>query len=139
MSNNTIYTTAPGYGAIPTNYSNVFVSTGTSGGVWKNTTATSYTIPVSGTGSLNTVSIGDDTKRSSLQIKGDTNIEGNLVVQGTNITEILRSIQSQLGLLVPNPQMEAEFDRLRELGDQYRKLEALLKEQKQVWDILKKE
>jgi hypothetical protein len=139
MSNNTIYTTAPGYGAIPTNYSNVFVSNGTSGGVWKNTTATSYTIPVSGTGSLNTVSIGDDTKRSSLQIKGDTNIEGNLVVQGTNITEILRSIQSQLGLLVPNPQMEAEFDRLRELGDQYRKLEALLKEQKQVWDILKKE
>ena len=107
MSNNTIYTTAPGYGAIPTNYSNVFVSTGTSGGVWKNTTATSYTIPVSGTGSLNTVSIGDDTKRSSLQVKGDTNIEGNLVVQGTNITEILQNIQSQLGLLTPNPEIEA--------------------------------
>lgn len=139
MSNNTIYTTAPGYGAIPTNYSNVFVSTGTSGGVWKNTTATSYTIPVSGTGSLNTVSIGDDTKRSSLQVKGDTNIEGNLVVQGVNITEILQSIQSQLGLLVPNPQMEAEFDQLRELGDRYRALEALVKEQKQIWDILKKE
>jgi hypothetical protein len=136
---NTIYTTAPGYGAVPTNYSNVFVSTGTGSGVWKNATATTYTIPVSGTGSINTVSIGDDTKRSSLQVKGDTNIEGNLVVQGTNITELLRSIQSQLGLLVPNPQIEEEFDRLRELGDQYRKLETLLKEQKQVWDILTKE
>jgi len=137
MSNN-IYTTSPGYGAIPTNYSNVFVSTGTvpPANGWTTTTPAPW---VTSAGSYGTVSIGDDTKRSSLQVKGDTNIEGNLVVQGTNITEILQSIQSQLGLLVPNPQMEEEFDQLRELGDRYRALEALVKEQKRVWDILKKE
>ena len=61
------------------------------------------------------------------------------MVQGTNITEILQNIQSQLGLLTPNPAIEEEFDQLRELGDQYRALEALIKEQKRVWDILKKE
>jgi hypothetical protein len=137
MSTN-IYTTAPGYGAIPTNYSNVFVSTGTipPANGWTLNNPTPW---VTSAGSSGTISIGDDTKRSSLQVKGDTNIEGNLVVQGTNITEILQSIQSQLGLLVPNPQMEAEFDQLRELGDRYRALEALVKEQKQIWDILKKE
>jgi hypothetical protein len=134
MSTN-IYTTAPGYGAIPTHYSNVFVSTGTvpPDNGWLTVSPTPW---ITGTG---TVSIGDDTKRSSLQVKGDTNIEGNLVVQGANITEILQNIQSQLGLLTPNPEIEAEFDQLRELGDQYRKLEALILEQKRVWDILKKE
>jgi hypothetical protein len=132
MSNN-IYTTAPGYGAVPTNYSNVFVSTGTV------PPANGWTLNPSTPWITSTVSIGDDTKRSSLQVKGDANIEGNLVVQGVNITEILQSIQSQMGLLVPNPQIEAEFDQLRELGDRYRALEALIKEQKQVWDILTKE
>jgi len=137
MSNN-IYTTAPGYGAISTHYSNVFVSTGNTGPANGWSLNPSGYLTASG-GTSGTVSIGDDTKRSSLQVKGDTNIEGNLVVQGTNITEILQNIQSQLGLLTPNPAIEEEFDQLRELGDQYRALEALIKEQKRVWDILKKE
>jgi hypothetical protein len=144
MSTN-IYTTAPGYGAIPPSYGNVFVSTGTGSSVWKNTTGTSYTIPVSGTGSNPIVSIGADGTKTSLkvagnaEILGDTKISGNLTVDGVNIGELLAGIQSQLGLLIPNPQIEEEFDQLRKLGDQYRKLETLIKEQKRIWDILKKE
>lgn len=128
-----------GYGAVP-NYGNVFVSTGTIGGAWQNTTGTSYTIPVTGTGGSNTVWVGQDgTNKTSLKVAGDAEILGNLTVDGTNIGELLRGIQSRLGLLVPNPEIEAEFDQLRELGERYRELEALLKEQKRVWDILKKE
>ena len=123
----------PGYGAVP-NYGNVFVSTGTVSG-----TGTSYTIPVTGTSGSSWVSIGQDDTKASLKVTGNAEISGNLTVDGVNIGELLKGIQSQLGLLVPNPEIESEFDQLRELGDQYRKLEALLKEQKRVWDILKKE
>jgi hypothetical protein len=123
----------PGYGAVP-NYGNVFVSTGTVSG-----TGTSYTIPVTGTSGSSWVSIGQDDTKASLKVTGNAEISGNLTVDGVNIGELLQGIQSQLGLLVPNPEIESEFDQLRELGDQYRKLEALLKEQKRVWDILKKE
>jgi hypothetical protein len=128
----------PGYGAVP-NYSNVFVSTGTVGGSWS-TTGTGYTIPVTGTNGSNTVWVGQDgTNKTSLKVAGNAEISGNLTVDGVNIGELLKGIQSQLGLLVPNPEIESEFDQLRELGDRYRELEAVLKEQKRVWDILKKE
>ena len=127
----------PGYGAVP-NYGNVFVSTGTVGGTWA-TTGTTYTIPAQGSSGSSWVSVGQDTNKTSLKVAGDAEISGNLTVDGANIGELLRGIQSRLGLLVPNPEIEAEFDQLRELGDRYRELEAVLKEQKRVWDILKKE
>jgi len=84
------------------------------------------------------VIIGTDND-ASLQVNGDTNISGNLVVGGTNITVVLNDIQRQLGLLTPNPALEEEFDQLRLLAEQYRALEAHLLEQNRVWDILKKE
>jgi hypothetical protein len=126
-----------GYGAVP-NYSNVFVSTGTVGGAWS-TTGTTYTIPAQGTSGSSWVSIGQDATKASLKVTGNAEISGNLTVDGVNIGELLKGIQSQLGLLVPNPELEAEFDQLRELGDRYRELESVMKEQKRVWDILKKE
>jgi hypothetical protein len=40
--------------------------------------------------------------------------------------------------LRPNRELEAEWDQLRDLGEQYRKLENQLMEKQQAWDILKK-
>ena len=41
-------------------------------------------------------------------------------------------------MLVPNPDLEAEWDQLRELGERYRELEKLCKEKSTVWNKLKK-
>lgn len=125
--------------AIPHTYSNLSLSTGTYRTTYTSTgtyASGGYTLPMDN----GVVSIGvDNTKPTSLKVSGDADISGNLLVQGTNIVLVLENIQERLGLLVPNPAIEAEFDQLRELGDQYRKLEALLMEQKRVWEILKKE
>jgi hypothetical protein len=40
--------------------------------------------------------------------------------------------------LVPNSDMEAEWDQLRELGERYRELEKLCKEKSTAWNKLKK-
>jgi len=40
--------------------------------------------------------------------------------------------------LHPSPALENEWDQLRELGEQYRKLEAELVEKQRAWEILKR-
>jgi len=41
-------------------------------------------------------------------------------------------------MLRPNCELEADWDQLRELGEQYRNLEKQLMEKQRAWDILKK-
>lgn len=64
--------------------------------------------------------------------------EADVVINGVSLTETLKAIQAQLGILRPNIELEAEWDELQELGDMYRKKEAEFKEKKRAWDILKK-
>jgi flagellar motility protein MotE (MotC chaperone) len=40
-------------------------------------------------------------------------------------------------MLVPNPELETEWEELRKLGEQYRALEAKLTEQGEMWTKLK--
>ena len=40
-------------------------------------------------------------------------------------------------MLTPNPEMEAEWDQLRKLGERYRKLEKKCQEKTEVWKRLK--
>jgi len=42
-----------------------------------------------------------------------------------------------LNILRPNPELEKEWDQLRELGEQYRELEKKLQEQSDMWAKLK--
>jgi flagellar motility protein MotE (MotC chaperone) len=44
-----------------------------------------------------------------------------------------------LALLTPNPELEKEWDELKELGDRYRELEKHITEKMKTWDILKRE
>lgn len=47
-------------------------------------------------------------------------------------------LEQRLNMLVPNPEMEREWNELKQLGDAYRKLEAECKEKSKVWKALKK-
>jgi hypothetical protein len=104
-----------------------FTLTGTSG-----TSATTSPYIWAGT-------TGWDTGGTSgtLQVKGDAVFDGNVTVKGRDLTQMLEAIESRLGILTPNPQLESEFDELKALGDAYREAEKKFKEQKQIFEILK--
>jgi hypothetical protein len=94
------------------------------------------------TGTGTTTAIGDATwstttkiQGGQLELKGD---QADVVINGVSLTETLQLIQDRLNMLRPNTALEAEWDQLRELGQQYRQLEAELKEKQRAWEILKK-
>lgn len=82
-----------------------------------------YTVPWNGTtgSTWNTTY----TTNPSLKVSGDANIEGNLTVQGVDITDLLAKIQQRLAILVPDPKLLEKYEALREAYDHYRTLEAL--------------
>lgn len=128
-------TTFPGYGAVPTDsYANVYVSTGGTGGssstyTWAGANGTAYDT------SVLTVSAGS---QPSLKVSGDAEISGTLKWRNRDMDQWIESVESRLAMLQPNPKLEQEFNKLKELGDQYRALEREILEKQKVWDILKK-
>ena len=70
-----------------------------------------------------------------LDLQGDN---ADIRINGESLMDTLRTIQDRLNMLRPNTELEAEWDQLRELGDQYRKLEAEFKEKSKMWNTLKK-
>ena len=93
------------------------------------------------TGGYNGITYTDFSPKAGVQIK-----EGNLEIAdgydikigGRSVLATLDIIAQRLAMLETNKELEAEFEELRALGDQYRKLEAELKARMQTWDLLKK-
>ena len=75
------------------------------------------------------------TAAGQLELNGE---QADLLINGTSLNDTLKLIQDRLNLLRPNAALEAEWDQLREIGDQYRRLEAELIEKQRAWEILKK-
>lgn len=62
----------------------------------------------------------------------------DIKIGNQSLKEFMESVDKRLNLLRPNPDLEAEWDQLRELGDAYRKLEAKLLEKAKMWGHLSK-
>jgi hypothetical protein len=92
------------------------VATGISAPSW---TTNTLTVPLSG----------------RMELKGD---QADIVINGVSLSATLQTIQDRLNMLRPNTALEAEWDQLRDLGEQYRKLEKSLIEKQRAWDILKR-
>lgn len=78
---------------------------------------------------------------SNVASSGQLNLTGDnadIVINGQSLNATLAAIQERMGMLVPNTEMEAEWDELRELAERYRELEKLCKEKSTVWNKLKK-
>jgi len=93
-----------------------------------------YTLTTTGTSTnyaWNTTSI-----ENTLQVKGDSEFDGDITVKGRSLTEFMDSVEQRLNILRPNPALEAEWDQLRELGKQYRELEQQLTEKSKMWNTL---
>jgi hypothetical protein len=83
-------------------------------------------------------SIYDSKVTPAIKVKGDANIDGKLLLQGKDIGEVLSKIEQRLAILSPNPKLEEKWTALKELGDQYRKLEEEILAQEKIYDILSK-
>jgi len=76
--------------------------------------------------------------QSSVAPKINLDGEGaDIVVNGESLIGMLHRIQERLNILTPNPALEAEWAELRELGEQYRKLEQHIQEKQATWNRLK--
>jgi hypothetical protein len=61
----------------------------------------------------------------------------DIAVNGWSLVAAVKQIEQRLNLLQPNPNLEAEWDELRALGDQYRELEKQILDKQATWDRLK--
>jgi hypothetical protein len=111
----------------PYKYGNITLTTGGAGG--------------GGTGYSTSYSVNNTWTNSNsgkVVIAGDCEFKGNISWQDRDLREWLESIETRLGMLQPNPKLEAEWDELADIRRQYVELERKLLEKQQVFDILKK-
>ena len=65
-----------------------------------------------------------------------TGPDADVVLDGVSLKDTLSAIQTRLGMLVPDPKIEAEFAELRELGERYQATLKKCQEQLKIVDIL---
>lgn len=117
-------------------------------GTTVNTSATSgATLTTSGTGSLGwnnttwTTTSTPYTLNTSPQImkvECDAEFKGEVTIRGVKLDERLNAIEERLGILRPNNDLEGRWEKLKALGEEYRKLEKEILEGEDIWATLKK-
>lgn len=110
---NHVYVVAGGVGG-----SNGSLTTGIGAGADWSTTNTLH-VPTSG----------------RMELRGN---QADIVINGVSLNDTLQLIQDRLNMLQPNRELEADWDQLRAIGEQYRDLEKQLMEKQRVWDLLRK-
>lgn len=87
-----------------------------------------------------TITLGDYNWSSprSLDVKGDANFEGDLIIKGKSLAQTLENIEDKLAILRPNDALEEKWEQLRELRRQYMELEKDITEKEKIWEILKR-
>ena len=101
---------------------------------------TGYTI-TSPSWNLSDAAITTTQATAALSVDGELELKGkkaDVVIDGVSLKDTLKTIQERLNILIINQKLEAEWDQLRELGEQYRRLEAELLEKQRMWEIIKK-
>lgn len=129
---------------LPTSQDTITLSNGATGTPWPNTITVSALSNTSiGMGTFANANVNPwtnanpwatSTNSGKLQLNGDN---ADIEINGVSLVDRLKTIEERLNIMVPNSTMEKEWDQLRELGDQYRALEAKLKEQGDMWTKLK--
>ena len=94
----------------------------------------SNTMWTTGTSGFNGTSAADLNQSGMLSLKGKN---ADIDINGKSLMKTLEALEDRLNMLVPNPELEKEWDDLRRLGNRYRKLEAKCKEKADMWKKLK--
>lgn len=126
-------------------YSNITMANSTGGPYTINSGAGSpYTINSGAVGTGYTWTTGtsavDWSINSTVDNSGKLVLKGNnadIEVNGRSLMQAIETLEQRLNIMVPNPELEAEWDELKELGDRYRALEKQCKEKGNMWAKLK--
>jgi len=124
-SNNAIWSTtgtvAPGYGAAIPGVSNGYTYTTNTTGPWISNGVTDNAMVVNQSGTI--------------EIRGK---DADIKINDKSMVSWMEKVEERLNILMPNPELEAEWDELQALGERYRALEQKCKEKAQMWAALKK-
>ena len=85
-----------------------------------------------------TISISNITTPNTLQVNGNAEFEGDIKLKGKSLNDTLSKIEERLAILHPNEKLEEKWEKLRELRNQYRELEADIQEKEKIMEILKR-
>ena len=75
---------------------------------------------------------------SIMKVECDAEFKGEVTIKGVKLDDRLTAIEERLGILRPNNDLEGKWEKLKALGEEYRKLEQEILEGENIWDILKK-
>lgn len=64
--------------------------------------------------------------------------DADIEINGESLISMLRAIEQRLNILTPNPELESEWEELRDLGDAYRALEAKIEAKMKIWNAISK-
>jgi hypothetical protein len=128
-------TSYPGFGAVPggpttfgPNVSGVTTMLGGTGYTY----TTNTTSPFLATGSNPAMVVNQS---GTIEIKGE---DADIKINGKSMKTWMEAVEERLNILTPNPELEADWDELQELGERYRALEQKCKEKAKMWAALKK-
>ena len=64
--------------------------------------------------------------------------EADIEINGESLIGMLKTIEQRLNILRSNPELESDWEELRNLGDAYRALEAKIQAKMKIWDAISK-
>ena len=76
------------------------------------------------------------TQQATIDLKGE---EADIIINGVSLSSTLKAIESRLAMLKPAEHLEAEWEELKRLGDEYRALEEEIRAKMKTWETLKKD
>ena len=130
MSNYKYNTTAGTYD-IDLSNTTIYTSTGTNG-TWGTSS-----VPWTTTGvGVTDASYTWGKPSATIQLDGE---DADIKVNGKSLCRAIEAIEARLGILRPAPELEREWEELKRLGDEYRAMEADIREKMRVWEELKKD
>jgi hypothetical protein len=66
-----------------------------------------------------------------------TGAKADIKMGDRSLRDWMSQVEQRLNILVPNPELEKEWDELRRLGERYRKLEKKCQQKAEMWNKLK--
>jgi hypothetical protein len=127
-------TSHPSYGAVP----NVTIGGTSATGI--NVSPTVWTTTTNNTGGYTFANQNIQPSTLASGTGGKVHIQGkdaDLVIGDKSLKTWMEKVEERLNILTPNPELEAEWDDLRRLGERYRKLEKKCREKANMWEKLK--
>jgi hypothetical protein len=113
-------------------YSNVSLSSPYTVGTGINFPNTIYT--TTGTTSSPWATFSPNTASSKITLDGE---DADIEINGVSLWKTMQEISNRLNIMQTNPELETQWAELRELGEQYRKLEQHILDKQATFDRLK--